>query len=109
MAQADRGSKAGRALPIAAILAAIALSASAAGAAEKVAVVPIENDAALTAEEIGLLTNAAVSAFTAPGAQFEVVVIEMKPGESCSRLCVFNRVKSTGARYLVTGAAACSA
>ena len=77
---------------------------STASAAQKVAVVPVENNAELTADEIAVLTNAAVAALSDKGAEFEIVLIAMKPGEICNRLCVFNRAKVTGARYLVTGA-----
>jgi len=88
----------------ASILVAFALASGTASAAQKVAVVPVENNAELTADEIAVLTNAAVAALSDKGAEFEIVLIAMKPGEICNRLCVFNRAKVTGARYLVTGA-----
>jgi hypothetical protein len=91
--------------PLAAsILAAVALCSQAASAAEKIAVVPVENNAKVTADEIAILTNAVVASLAGGGAKFEIVLIAMKPGEACNRLCVFNRAKVTGARYLVTGA-----
>ncbi|MCK9460947.1 MAG: PEGA domain-containing protein [Proteobacteria bacterium] len=88
----------------AAVLLALALASGAAPAAEKVAVVPIENNAKLSVDEVAILTNAVVAALSARGADFEIVLIPVKPGETCNRLCVFNRAKVTGARYLVTGA-----
>jgi len=97
-------SKAHAALATAAVLFALALASGAASAAEKVAVVPVENNAKLSVDEIAILTNAVVAALSAKGADFEIVLISMKPGETCNRLCVFNRAKVTGARYLVTGA-----
>ena len=94
-------SKARTALAPASILVALALASGAVSAAEKVAVVPIENGAAVTAGEVEILTNSVVAALSA---DFEIVPIALKQGESCNRLCVFNRAKVTGARYLVTGA-----
>jgi hypothetical protein len=96
--------KTGLAPPLASFLVAFLLASGAASAAEKVAVVPVENNAKLTADEVAILTNAAVAALSAKGADFEIVPIAIKAGETCNRLCVFNRAKVTGARYLVTGA-----
>jgi len=94
------------AAPLASTLVALALASGSAAAGQKVAVVPVENNAKLTVDEIAILTNAVVSSLSARGADFEIVLISMKPGETCNRLCVFNRAKVTGARYLVTGAVA---
>jgi hypothetical protein len=99
-------SKARLALPPASLLVALALASGAASAAEKIAVVPVENGAKATADEIAILTNTVVAALSAKGTDFEIVPISIKAGESCNRLCVFNRAKVTGARYLVTGAVA---
>jgi hypothetical protein len=87
-------------------IASIALALAAAGTAraEKAAVLPLENHAGLTADEIAVLTGAVRAALLKEGSGVEVVPIDSTPIVPCDAACASARAKELGARYLVSGA-----